>query len=339
MNWYCSMEYRNLGKSGPRVSALGLGCMGISEFYGESDEKLGIDVIQQAYDEGINFFDTADMYGRGKNESLLGRAVKPFRNKVVIATKCGIQRIDDDMRINNDLIYIKKSCDKSLKLLDMETIDLYYLHRYNQEVPIEVSMQAMQELIDEGKILYVGLSEVDGEILERAYSILGDKLIALQSEYSIVNHKAADITLPTCRKLGIAFVPFSPIARGLLSGKIKDTKSFTESKTFDFRSIHPQFQPDALKANMPLIEAICTIATAKNCTPAQLSLAWLLAQGKDIIPIPGTKRIAYLKENIRALEIQLSKEDLASIDKVIDENPVTGARYPEAIIKMAYLKF
>lgn len=339
MERYCRMNYRKLGKNGPCVSALGLGCMGMSEFYGEPDEKSGVDVIQQAYHAGVNFFDTADMYGRGKNEALLGRAVASFRSKVVIATKCGIQRIDDDSRINNDITYIKKSCHKSLKQFNMETIDLYYLHRYNPEVPIEVSMQAMLELINEGKILYVGLSEVDGEILERAYSVLGDKLVALQSEYSIVNRKAAEISLPVCRKLGIAFVPFSPIARGLLSGKIKDAQPFAASKAFDFRSIHPQFQPEALKANMSLIEAVCSIAKEKNCTPAQLSLAWLLAQGEDIIPIPGTKRIDYLNENLKALEIQLSSEDIAIIDKIIRENPVKGERYPEAIKKISYLNF
>jgi len=333
------MKYRKLGKSGPQVSALGLGCMGISEFYGPTDEKTGIEVIQQAYENEINFFDTADMYGRGENEVLLGKAVKAFRNNVIIATKCGIERIGDDMKFNNDPAYIKKACQASLKRLNMDTIDLYYLHRYNKDVPIEVSMQTMLELIKEGKILHVGLSEVDGEIVERAYNVLGDKLVALQSEYSIVNRASGDIALPTCKKLGIAFVPFSPIARGLLSGKIKDIKTFSESPAFDFRSVHPQFQPDAYKSNMQLIDAIVSMSNRKKCTPAQLSLAWLLAQGEDIIPIPGTKRIQYLKENIGALQVELSKDDLTNLENIIKEHPVMGKRYPEAILKTSYLKF
>lgn len=333
------MEHRKLGKNGPKVSALGLGCMGISEMYGPTDEQLGVEVIQQAYENGINFFDTADMYGRGANEILLGKSVKPFRDKVIIATKCGIERIGDDMRFNNEPAYIKKACQASLKRLNTDVIDLFYLHRYNSDVPIELSMQAMLELVEEGKIHYVGLSEVDGPIVERAYSVLGDKLVALQSEYSIVNRIAAEVALPTCRKFGVAFVPFSPIARGLLSGKIKDTKVFSESKEFDFRSVHPQFQPGAYETNMRLIEAVSSIAKMKNCTPAQLSLAWLLAQGNDIIPIPGTKRIDYLKENIGALKVHLTKEDLVALNNAMQDNPVKGERYPDEILKIAYLKF
>jgi aryl-alcohol dehydrogenase-like predicted oxidoreductase len=321
------------------VSALGLGCMGISENYGPADDKAGTEVIQEAYKNGITFFDTADMYGRGANELLLGSAVKAFRNKVVIATKCGIERNGPEMRVNNTHAYIKKACEDSLKRLGMDHVELYYLHRYNKEIPIEESMQAMLELLGEGKILHVGLSEVDGEIVARAHRVLGDKLVALQSEYSIVNHRAADVALPTCRKLGVAFVPFSPIARGMLSGKIKDTQPFKESKAFDFRSIHPQFQPEAYKANMELIDAISDIAAQKKCTPAQLSLAWLLAQGDDIIPIPGTKRLDYLKENIGAVQVHLSPNDLAALDKAMHDHPTAGKRYPDALIELAYLKF
>ncbi len=334
------MKQRKLGKHGPIVSALGLGCMGMSEVYGQpSEEKAGIELIQAAYAMGITFFDTADMYGRGANEILLGKSIKPFRNKVIIATKCGIARNGDVLSTNNHPDYIKKACHDSLKRLDIETIDLYYLHRYNPETPIEVSMQTMLDLIKQGKICHVGLSEIDGEIVERAHAVLGDKLIAVQSEYSIVNRLSADLVLPTCRKLGIAFVPFSPIARGLLSGKIKDTKSFTESGAFDFRSVHPQFQQSALKTNLHLIDAVSAIAKKKKCTPAQLSLAWLLAQGEDIIPIPGTRRIQYLKENISSLDVHLSKEDLSALDSAMEKNPVEGGRYPEEMIKISYLKF
>jgi aryl-alcohol dehydrogenase-like predicted oxidoreductase len=197
----------------------------------------------------------------------------------------------------------------------------------------------MANLIKEGKIRYVGLSEVDGDIIERAYQVLGDSLVAVQSEYSIVNRKAAEVALPTCRKLGISFVPFSPIARGLLSGKITDTKVFTQSEAYDFRKDHPQFQPDTYRTNMHLVEAISKIASKKSCTPAQLSLAWLLAQGEDIVPIPGTKRLNYLLENIGSLDIDLTKEDLDAIEKAIRDNPVEGKRFPEGILNQAYLKF
>jgi aryl-alcohol dehydrogenase-like predicted oxidoreductase len=333
------MKHRNLGKNGPKVSALGLGCMGMSELYGPADEKSGFEVIHKAYECGINFFDTADMYGKGNNEILLGNAIKAFRDKIIIATKCGIERIGDDMRFNNAPEYIKKACYASLKRLKTDLIDVYYLHRYNPEIPIEISMGAMSELIQEGKIRYVGLSEVDREIIERAYHVLGDSLVAVQSEYSIVNRKAAEAALPTCRKLGISFVPFSPIARGLLSGKIKDTKVFSQSEAYDFRKDHPQFQPDTYKTNMHLVEAISNVAIRKNCTPAQLSLAWLLAQGDDIVPIPGTRRLHYLLENIGALDIHMTKDDMDAIEKVMRDYPVEGKHYPDGIMNMAYLKF
>lgn len=333
------MKYRKLGKSGPKVSELGLGCMGISEFYGPTDEKTGIEVIQKAYEGGINFFDTADMYGRGANELLLGKAIESFRKDLVIATKCSLERIGDVTQINNDPAYIKKACEESLKRLNIDVIDLYYLHRYTPSVPIEESMRAMQELIQEGKIRFVGLSEVDGEIVKRAHNILGDRLVALQSEYSIVNRKPAEIALSTCRELGVAFVPFSPIARGLLSGKVKDSTSFAGSKAFDFRSILPQFQPEAYKANVKLIEAVCSLAEKKSCTPVQLALAWLLAQGNDIIPIPGTKRLDYLQENIKSVDLNLSEQELDELAQVMKQNPVKGNRYPDKILEIAYLKF
>ncbi len=333
------MKYRKLGKTGPLVSALGLGCMGMSEWYGPTNKQAAYEVIRKAYESGVSFFDTADVYGSGANEELLGKAVKAFRQKVIIATKCGVERVGEEMKVNNTSHYIKQACQDSLKRLGMETIDLYYLHRYNPETPIEESMHVMQELIQEGKILYVGLSEVDGETLERAYHILGDKLVAVQSEYSIINRAIADSILPVCRKIEVAFVAYSPVARGLLSGKIKDPKIFNENLEFDFRSILPQFQGTAFQDNLRLVEAVTALAKKKNCTPIQLSLAWLLAQGDDIIPIPGTKRLEYLQENLQAVDIHLSQSDLMHLEEAIKAHPVKGARLPERLLKTFHLKF
>ncbi len=322
------MKQRQLGKNGPKVSAMGLGCMGMSAFYGPTDEKLALQVIQKAYEEGITLFDTADMYGNGANEILLGKAVKSYRNKVVIATKCGIELKGTELKIHNSREYIRKSCQASLKRLGMEAIDVFFLHRYNPEVPLEESMQAMLELISEGKILYVGLSEVTGEIIERAHRVLGDKLVALQSEYSILNFADAEAVLPTCRKLKMAFMAFAPLGRGLLTGKLKDPQAFTKSDVFDVRSIAPQFQPDVFENNLHLVEGLVALAKKKSCTPAQLALAWLLSRGEDIIPIPGTKHMEYLKENLGAFNVALSPVDLAAIDQVIKENPIQGVRLP-----------
>ncbi len=319
------MKLRQLGKKGPKVSALGLGCMGMSVFYGPTNEDLAIQVIHQAHKDGVNFFDTSDMYGNGANEVLLGKAIKNIRNNIIISSKCGIEWNGNELKIQNTPEYILKSCDASLKRLGIETIDVYFLHRYNPTVPIEESMQAMRKLIDAGKIQYVGLSEVDGEILERAHLVLGDKLVALQSEYSIVNHTEAEAVLPTCRRLGIAFVAYSPILRGLLSGKLKNPDMF-KSETFDVRSIAPQFQPDVFENNLRLVNVLGAIAKEKHCTTAQLSLAWLIAQGEDIIPIPGTKRLEYLKENLDALNISLSQKDLLAVKQAVKENPIKGLR-------------
>lgn len=319
------MKFRQLGKKGPKVSALGLGCMGMSSFYGPTNEESSLKVIQQAYNLGVNFFDTADMYGNGANEILLGKAIKNFRNEVIIATKCGIEFTGTEVRVHNNPEYIHNACNVSLKRLGIETIDLYFLHRHNPQVPIEEAMQAMLKLIDEGKIRYVGLSEVGGDILEKAQKVLGDKLIALQSEYSLFNHSEAEAVLPTCRKLGIAFIAYSPISRGLLSGRIRNTNMF-KSEAFDLRTVAPQFQPDVFEHNMHLVDAVASIAKEAHCTPAQLSLAWLLAQGEDIIPIPGTRRIEYLKENLEAQNVQLSQAVLSAIDQAISANPIKGVR-------------
>lgn len=310
--------------------------MGMSEFYGPTDEKSAVKVIHEAFDGGITFFDTADMYGRGENEKLLGKAIKSFRDEIIVATKCGFERIGEDLKVNNSRDYIKKACDGSLKRLGIDTIDVYFLHRHDPKIPIEESMKVMLELFKQGKIQYVGLSEVSPETLKRADAVLGDRLTAVQSEYSLINHETAEKVLPTCRNLDLGFVPFSPLARGLLSGRIKDSKAFNESNTFDFRSIAPQFGKEALQNNLLLVEALEKLAKQKNCTVGQLALAWLLAQGDDIVPIPGTKKSQYLKENIAAVDIHLSENDLAAIRKLMKQYPIRGTRLPEQMMHFNY---
>jgi aryl-alcohol dehydrogenase-like predicted oxidoreductase len=325
------MKYRKLGKNGPKVSALGLGCMGMSDHYGHGDEKTSLAVLREAYEQGITFFDTADMYGNGENEKLVGKGIKSFRDQIIVATKCALEHLPDGLRINNKPEYIKAACEGSLKRLGVDKIDLYYLHRYTPEVPLEVSMQAMLELAQEGKINYVGLSEVSPEIIQQAQGILKDKLVAIQSEYSIMNHETAELVLPTCRSLGLAFVAFSPLTRGLLSGKITDRKAIIDGGESDFRGGLPQFEEKALKQNLSLVEAVENFAKQKQCTVAQISLAWLLAQGEDIIPIPGTKRSSYLKENIDALNMTLTKDDLNTLQQIMTDYPIKGGRLPEAM--------
>jgi aryl-alcohol dehydrogenase-like predicted oxidoreductase len=322
------MKQRQLGKKGPNVSALGLGCMGMSCFYGKKDESSGLRVIQKAYENGVTLFDTADMYGNGANEILLGKAIKKFRKEVIISTKCSIEFDGVTLRVHNSPHYIFKACDASLKRLGTEKIDLFYLHRFNREVPIEDSMGAMLELIKKGKILYVGLSEVDAETLKKAHRVLGDKLVALQSEYSILNHKDAEAILPVCRELGVSFVAFSPLGRGLLGGTLKDAKVFFDSDELDVRTLSPQFQSDTFSKNLLLVDALKAIVAKKNCTVSQLSLAWLLAQGEDVIPIPGTKRLEYLEENLKSLDVSLSSDDILEIEEAIHSFPVHGMRLP-----------
>lgn len=326
-----TMKYRQLGKKGPKVSAIGLGCMGMSGHYGPINEEHSLEVLQEAYDKGITFFDTADMYGKGENEKLVGKGIRSFRDEIIIATKCGLEYIPNGLRINNNREYIKRACEASLKRLNIEKIDLYYLHRHNPDVPIETSMEVMKELMAEGKISFVGLSEVSPTIIQRAYAVLGDKLIAIQSEYSMMNREAAEMVLPTCRQLGLAFVAFSPLTRGLLSGKIRDRKTIVEADETDFRGQLPQFREDALQDNLRLVEAINEFAKQKKATPSQIALAWLLAQGNDIIPIPGTKKLNYLKENIEAVNIELTPHDLKKLQSIMNENPIKGERLPETM--------
>jgi aryl-alcohol dehydrogenase-like predicted oxidoreductase len=322
------MKQRQLGKNGPKVSALGLGCMGMTGFYGEADESLATHVVQRAYEEGVTFFDTADMYGNGANEILLGQAIKTFRNKIVLATKCAIEFDGVTLKVHNSPEYILEACDASLKRLQTDVIDVFYLHRFSGEMPIENSVQAMIELINKGKIRYVGLSEVDSETLKKAHAVLGDKLVALQSEFSILNHKDAEAILPTCRKLGISFVAFSPLGRGLLPGKQRNADVFFNSKALDVRAFSPQFQRDTFPHNLHLVDALQPIANKKKSTTSQLSLAWLLSKGEDIIPIPGTKRMEYLIENLKAVDVSLSDSDLLAIDNAIQSNPIQGVRLP-----------
>lgn len=326
------MKYRKLGKKGPTVSAMGLGCMGMSEHYGPVNQMSSLKVLQEAYEGGITFFDTADMYGKGENEKLVGKGIKSFRDKIILATKCALEYTATGIHINNTPNYIKKACEASLKRLDVDKIDLYYLHRYNPEVPIEDSMKAMNELIAEGKISFVGLSEVSPEIIKRAHAVLGDKLVAVQSEYSMMNRNAAEMVLPTCRQLGLAFVAFSPLTRGLLSGKIRNRTAIDAAGESDFRRILPQFRDEALQNNLQLVEAMNEFAKKKKATVSQIALAWLLAQGEDIIPIPGTKKIDYLKENLGALNVTLSSQELQQLQVIMQEHPISGERLPEEMV-------
>lgn len=332
------MKFRTLGKKGPRVSAMGYGCMSISEFYGKpASRKEGVKFIQGAFNDcGITFFDTADMYGRGYSEEMVGEAFASNRDQVVVATKCGIVRAEEGVLtegLNSTPEYIKQSCDKSLKRLGMDHVDVYYLHRHDTTTPIEVAMGAMQELIDAGKIRYVGLSEVGVETIRKAHAVLGEKLVALQSEYSIKSRGTAELVLPTCRELGIGFVAYSPVGRGLLSGIIRDSASLGK-EAFDFRPLLPQFAQENLDVNLRFVDAISAIAKKTGHTAAQISLAWLLAQGEDIIPIPGTMNLKHLKENVAAVNITLSQEQLEALKQVIQENPIMGSRYPDGMMKM-----
>ncbi|MBY0378598.1 MAG: aldo/keto reductase [Gammaproteobacteria bacterium] len=303
------MKQRILDQAtGLKVSALGLGCMGMSEWYGPTDDQQSSNSIKAAYEMGINFFDTADMYGKGHNEILLGKAVQSFRDKVVIATKVGITRDregPDTMGVDGSAAYIKQACEASLKRLNTDYIDLFYLHRMDAQVPIEESMQAMKDLIEAGKIKFVGLCEVDAETLRRAHKVV--PITAVQTEYSIGTRKAGEEILAVCKELGIAFVPYSPMGRGLFSGKYRDTNALAKD---DFRNMLPQFEQNNLEANLKFVAVLEAMANEKGHTAAQIALAWVLAQDDNIIPIPGTRRIKHLQENIAAADIILSTDDL-----------------------------
>lgn len=321
-----AIQMRVLGRGGLEVSALGLGCMAMTSLYGPVDEGEAIATVREALDQGASFLDTADMYGFGTNEELLRRALADgYRHKAVIATKFGNQRTPDGrFGVNGRPEYVIEACDKSLQRLGIETIDLYYQHRVDPNVPIEDTVGAMKRLVEQGKARFLGLSEAGVQTLRRAAAV--HPIAALQTEYSLwCRFVEADI-LPACRELGIGFVPYSPLGRGMLTGAIATGKDLPEN---DRRRDHPRFHDGALEANAALIRPLVEMAKAKGCSPAQLALAWLLAQGPDIVPIPGTKRRTHLRDNLAALEVRLTPEEAQGLAEAIDDGDVQGTRYPQ----------
>jgi len=318
------MQTRKLGRQGLEVSALGLGCMGMSEFYGDRDDAESAATIHRAIDLGVTFLDTADMYGVGRNEELVGRVVRERREWVVVATKFGNVRGADGsfQGISGRPDYVRDACDASLRRTGLDVIDLYYQHRVDPEVPIEETVGAMAELVTAGKVRYLGLSEAAPETIRRAHAV--HPITALQTEYSLWSRDPEDMILPTVRELGIGFVPYSPLGRGFLTGQFRRPEDIPAD---DYRRTNPRFQGEAFAANLALVGEIETMAREKACTPAQLALAWVLAQGDDIVPIPGTKRRRYLEQNVGALDVTLDDEDLARIDRILPPGAATGTRY------------
>jgi aryl-alcohol dehydrogenase-like predicted oxidoreductase len=320
------MHTRTLGSEGLSVSAQGLGCMGMSEFYGSADEDEAVATIHRALELGISFLDTADMYGPFTNEKLVGRAIAGRRDEVVLATKFGNERSEDGgfLGINGTPEYVHRACDASLRRLGVEHIDLYYQHRVDKTVPIEETVGAMKELVEQGKVRHLGLSEASPETIRRAHAV--HPITALQTEYSLWTRDPEDAVLPTVRELGIGFVAYSPLGRGFLSGAITKPEDLAED---DFRRHNPRFQRENFGKNLELVDRVREIADEKDATPGQLALAWLLHQGEDIVPIPGTKRVSYLEENAAADAIELSAEELERIDDAAPAGVTAGERYPD----------
>jgi aryl-alcohol dehydrogenase-like predicted oxidoreductase len=319
-----ALHTRELGKSGLQVSALGLGCMGMSDFYGPSDEAKSIETLRHSIDIGVTFWDTSDMYGLGHNEKLVGRALQGRRDQVVVATKFGVLRGEDGSFIGVDGSpgYVRKACDASLERLGVDHIDLYFQHRVDPKVPIEETVGAMAELVRQGKVRYLGLSEAAVTTIRRAVAV--HPIAALQTEYSLWSRDVEDEHLAACRELGVGLVAYSPLGRGFLTGKIQTVDDLDAG---DWRRTNPRFQGENLEKNLVLARRIQEIAGAKGCTPAQLALAWLLAQGRDVVPIPGTRSIQRLEENAGASRVALSADDLQEIEQALPPSLVAGERY------------
>jgi aryl-alcohol dehydrogenase-like predicted oxidoreductase len=317
---------RRLGRNGPEVSAIGLGCMGMSEFYGAGNEQESIATIHHAIDRGVSFLDTADMYGVGRNEELVGRAIADRRDRVFLATKFGNVRgpAGEFLGVKGDPDYVRSACEASLKRLGVDVIDLYYQHRVDPNVPIEDTVGAMLRLKEEGKVRFLGLSEAAPGTIRRAAAVT--KITAVQTELSLWSRDAEAEVLPTVRELGIGYVAYSPLGRGFLTGQIKSPDDFPAD---DFRKFHPRFQGENFAKNIALVREVEAMAKEKGCTTAQLALAWVWAQGEDIVPIPGTKHVRYLDENIGALEVQLTREDLKRLDEILPPGAAAGQRYHE----------
>lgn len=324
------MQIKKLGSQGLTASQLGIGCMGMSEFYGARNDEASLKTLHRAFELGVTFWDTADMYGPYINEELVGKALKGIRKEITLATKFGILRDPSNPTrrgINGKPDYVKSSCEGSLKRLNTEVIDLYYLHRVDADTPIEETVGAMGQLVTAGKIKGIGLSEVSAATLRRAHATF--PVSAVQSEYSLFTRDPEEEILPLCKELGIAFVPYSPLGRGFLTGQIK---SFEDFDATDYRRFSPRFQGDNFKKNLALVKKVEDIAQQKGCTPSQLALAWVMTQGDFLFPIPGTKHIKYLEENVGALNVEFSKDELQMLDAIFPKDAVQGLRYAEQMM-------